>query len=52
MIENVRWSEKYSNYFEKCWSFLPKWLAQSLLTIVIFVLASGIQGEQLDDLAM
>lgn len=45
MIEGVRWSERYAHYFEKCWSILPKYVAQSLLTVVIFVLAAGIQGE-------
>lgn len=45
MIEGVKWSEKYSDRFEAAWSILPKWMAKSFLTIIVFVLASGMQGE-------
>lgn len=46
MIEGVRWSEKYSKRLEAAWSKLPKWMAKSLFTIIVFVLASGMQGEE------
>lgn len=45
MIEGVRWSEKYSNTLETAWSVLPKWLAHSFLTAIIFILAAGMQGK-------
>lgn len=45
MIEGVRWTERYAERFEKYWSLLPKYVTNSLVTIVIFILASGIQGE-------
>lgn len=48
MIEGVRWSEKYSNTLETAWIILPKWLANSILTTIIFVLAAGMQGNLFD----
>lgn len=45
MLDGVRWSERYANSLERIWTKLPKWLAHSILTIVIFILAAGIQGN-------
>lgn len=44
MIEGVRWTERYHRQIEKVWNYIPKWLAQILATIAVFLLASGIQG--------
>lgn len=46
MIEGVQWSERYADRLETIWKSLPKWLAQSILTVVVFALAAGIQGKK------
>lgn len=44
MMEGVRWSERYASRIEQIWKYIPNWLAQIMVTIAIFLLASGIQG--------
>lgn len=45
MIEGVRWSERYASSLERVWKYIPNWLGQMMITIAIFLLASGIQGK-------
>lgn len=44
MIDGVRWSERYARRIEQIWKLLPNWLTQVLVTVAVFLLASGIQG--------
>lgn len=45
MMEGVRWSERYASSLERIWKYIPNWLGQMMITIAIFLLASGIQGK-------
>lgn len=45
MIEGVRWTERYTRRIEQLWKYLPNWLAHTIATIAVFLLASGIQGN-------
>lgn len=45
MLEGVRWSERYASRIEHLWKYIPNWLGQIFVTIAIFLLASGIQGN-------
>lgn len=44
LIEGVRWTERYASSIEKFWKRIPNWMGQILVTIAVFILASGIQG--------
>lgn len=44
MTEGIRWTEKYAETLDRIWVKLPKWLAQVIATMAVFVLASSIQG--------
>lgn len=48
MEQGVRWTEKYSKEIEKWWTAMPNWMGQALVTIAVFLLASGIHGMNMD----
>lgn len=48
MIDGVRWSEKYASKIEIIWKCIPNWMTHFLATIAVFLLASGIQGTEIE----
>lgn len=47
MIEGVRWIERYADTLEKAWSKVPKYFANVLVTLSIFVIGSALKGKDL-----
>lgn len=50
LVKTLHWSEKCSYLIGKIWNFLPLWFCQLLVTVAVFLLASGMQGANELDL--
>lgn len=44
LVKTLHWTDKCSHLIGKIWNLFPIWFCQLLITIAVFLLASGLQG--------